>query len=169
MIDYVDSLSIIAEISAVFVGLLGIVTVLGERWAQGDWTRAEEVMLSTLLLVSLTNLGAALLPLVLVAATSNEEVVWRAANGALGISHLVLWSRAAHHLKAVRSHAGMPRSLVVPIMIVGLVTHVACLLAALGFAGQFVAFTLLWGLWWGLFVSGFQFAALLYSAARPTS
>jgi hypothetical protein len=47
-------------------------------------------------------------------------------------------------------------------MIVGPGTHALCIAVALGFGIQLAPFALLWGLYWGVFVSAFYFSLLLY-------
>ena len=164
MIEHADSLSIIAEVSAVFVGFIGVIVVLGGRWSRGVSSALERLMLSTLLLTSFTNLGVALLPLVLAALVPDHAIVWRIANGCLGFAMAALLLRAMPMAGSFRDF-GLPLVLMPPIMLTGVVTHGVGIAIGLGFFAAVAPFALLWGLYWGLFVCAFTFSNLLYLTA----
>ena len=165
VIEYEGALSTYAEISATIAGFVGIITVFGGRWERGQWSDTERRLLQTMLLVILTSLGAALLPLALSAAVENQAIVWRCANGFLGVCHIALlvWS-----LPVIRAGPinGIPRGVGSASAVIGTVTHVAQIAVGIGFLSRWAPFVLLWGLWWGLFVGAFAFVVLLFSNER---
>ncbi len=168
MIEYAGALSIYAEVSAALAGFVGIITVFGRRWEQGEWNPTEKRMLAVMLLVLFTNLGAALLPLSLVGATDDVTLVWRGANGFLGLSHIALLAWSVPALRGAAS-IGLSLSWAVPLLFLGLATHGACIAVALGLLVTYAPFALLWGLWFGLFVVAFLFVTLLFSSGRSRS
>lgn len=165
MIEYEAALVIYAEISAALAGFVGIITVFGRRWERGEWSRTERLMLHSMLITVLTNLGAALLPLALVSAFSDEQLSWRIANGFLGLSHLVALVWSLPILSGISS-LGVPKIIMPPIGFLGVTTHGASVAGAAGLLGAYTPFALLWGLWWGIFVGAFLFAVLLFSSGR---
>lgn len=165
MIDFAAALSINAEVSGGLAGFVGIITVFGKRAEERLWSVAERVMLRTMLLLALTNVGAALLPLALGFATQDQLLTWRVANGFFGAAHLALW---ASNLPIVwtKQHHGIPKVVGVPTVFLGVATHLVCLSVAIGFLARHAQFVLLWGLWWGLYVGALMFVALLFTVAR---
>jgi hypothetical protein len=87
-----EPLSTISEIAIAITGFTAVATVIGTR--TGGWSANDRQRLRVLVRTSLIVLFASFLPELVAELVSDDDLVWRICNGALGIAILadVVWT-----------------------------------------------------------------------------
>lgn len=78
----------VAGVAIALIGFSGVVTALGRR-GTGRWSPTEMLNLRTLVEPSIITLFGAFAPIAIALATTDQEIVWRTANGVLLFGHCI--------------------------------------------------------------------------------
>lgn len=83
-----DVLIGVAAVAITLIGFSGVVTALDRR-SRGTWSQAESIQLFALVAPSMVSLACAFVPVALGLITANDDVIWKASNGACFVGHLL--------------------------------------------------------------------------------
>lgn len=84
--EHAALLNTLAQIALGVLGFTGIVVAF--KHGDDDWTDYEKIRFQALVTTTLTAMFGALLPQTIAIATEDSSMVWRLANGGIGIMHL---------------------------------------------------------------------------------
>ena len=160
---YTDLLQTFAEVAATLAGFIGVVFVLGRR-SEGHLTARESSALFHLLFTALGALFFSLVTPLFLGSTVDENVVWRVANGASGLYHLLGVGRAS--LEALRGHFGVPKAFTWMLFSGSYTLIPANFATAAGYFPEVAPIVFMLGLIWFLVVTAVTFVSLLSMGGR---
>ena len=145
----------VAAVAIALIGFSGVVISLGRR-GSGHWSSAETLQLRTLVEPAVITLFGAFTPGIVALATTDQETIWRTANGILFVGHCV---GVGAYLRRGSSETIRLSNRIVTV--IALIVLVSMLVSALGLIRP-IALTFGLGLMIGIIASVHNFYQLLF-------
>ncbi len=147
----------IAAVAIALIGFSGVVTALGRR-NNRSWSQSESIQLFALVAPAIVTLASAFIPIGLGLIIQDSDILWRTANGACFVAHLlpVVKFMRDGSTESIRFSHKVGLTITFSVMAV-------MLASSLGL-GEWPQFTFLLGLLLGIGVSLHNFYLLLFPA-----
>lgn len=157
-------LAVIAGVAATFIGFTGVIFAVG-RSSRDGWNASERTALLNLLMPSVLVLFLAFIPIVASTGILSQSLIWRVANGLLGVIHVALVTSALRAALTGRLLEPIPlRFFLIP---GGYASGIVSVLAAFGYLPRFAVMAFVAGLVWSLLIAAVQFVMLI--VPRPVA